>query len=112
AMEQLQKYHWPGNIRELENKIEQAIVMADGDTLYPRHFSSEIQKIHINGTINDRSSNKDVIQMEVGSSLREMEKELIVRTLNKVAGNKTKAAEILGIGTRTLYRKIEEYNIG
>ena len=58
AMEQLQKYHWPGNIRELENKIEQAIVMADGDTLYPRHFSSEIQKIHINGKVKWKTENK------------------------------------------------------
>lgn len=107
AMDQLLRYHWPGNIRELENKVEQAVVMADGDTLYPHHFSSEIQK-----TSNLMpNSNEDIIQLEVGSTLRDMEKELISRTLNKLSGNKTKAAEMLGIGTRTLYRKIEEYGI-
>ncbi len=102
AMDILLSYHWPGNIRELENKIEQAIIMAEGDTLLPSHFASEVQNAQL-------ADSKEVIELKVGSSLRDAEKELIQRTLAKVAGNKTKAAEILGIGTRTLYRKIEEY---
>ncbi len=104
AMDYLLRYPWPGNIRELENKIEQAVVMAEGDTLLPSHFSPEIQK-------NQIQASGDIIQVEVGTSLRDMEREMIQRTLVKVGGNKTKAAEILRIGTRTLYRKIEEYGL-
>ncbi|NUM33827.1 MAG: sigma-54-dependent Fis family transcriptional regulator [Candidatus Brocadiae bacterium] len=104
AMDYLLRYPWPGNIRELENKIEQAVVMAEGDTLLPCHFSPEIQK-------NQTQVSGDIIQVEIGTSLRDMEREMIQRTLVKVGGNKTKAAEILRIGTRTLYRKIEEYGL-
>ena len=77
--------------------------MADGDTLLPEHFSTGIQ--------NSKTNNGDVVKVEVGTSLKETEKLLIQRTLAKTGGNKTKTAEILGIGIRTLYRKIEEYNL-
>ncbi len=105
AMDLLVGYNWPGNIRELENKIEQAIILAEGDILLPQHFSPEIQKAKV------ADNSGDTIQLKVGTSLRDVEKEMILRTLSKVGGNKTKAAEILGIGTRTLYRKLEEYQI-
>lgn len=104
GLDLLMGYSWPGNIRELRSKLEQAMIMADSDTLLPQHFAEEIQKAKLTET-------GDVIQLKIGSSLRDAERELIQRTLAKVNGNKTKAAEILGIGTRTLYRKIEEYNL-
>lgn len=104
ALDLLMTYAWPGNIRELRSKLEQAMIMCDSDTLLPQHFSEEIHKAQL-------SESGDVIQLKIGSSLQDAEKELIQRTLAKVAGNKTKAAEILGIGTRTLYRKIDEYKL-
>ena len=104
AMDLLLKYHWPGNIRELENKIEQAVIMAEDDILLPGHFPAEIQKAQL-------GDESDILQIRIGTSVKDVEKELIRKTLAKVGGNKTKAAEVLGIGTRTLYRKIEEYGL-
>lgn len=103
ALNLLSSYDWPGNIRELERAVESAIVMCEGDTLEAEHFSKEIQNTKIKG---------DVVTIQVGSSsLKEVEKELIRCTLIKTGGNKTKTAKILGIGIRTLYRKIDEYDL-
>ncbi|WP_372369334.1 sigma-54-dependent transcriptional regulator [Candidatus Uabimicrobium sp. HlEnr_7] len=103
ALNLLSSYDWPGNIRELERAIESAIVMCEGNILEPEHFSKEIQNTKIKG---------DVVTIQVGSSsLKEVEKELIRCTFLKTGGNKTKTAKILGIGIRTLYRKIDEYDL-
>ena len=99
----LSSYDWPGNIRELEQTVHSAVVMCDGDVLLPKYFSREIQSTDIKG---------DVITFQVGSSsLKDVERELIRCTLIKTNGNKTKTAKILGIGIRTLYRKIDEYDL-
>lgn len=94
-------YRWPGNIRELERVIETATIMTEGETLLPNNLPPEIRNTEI----------KNVISLPIGTTLRDMEKEMIRHTLATVGGNKTKAAEVLGIGTRTLYRKIEEYGL-
>ena len=99
----LSSYEWPGNIRELEQAVHSAVVMCDGDILLPRYFSREIQSTDIKG---------DMITFQIGSSsLKDVERELIRCTLMKTNGNKTKTAKILGIGIRTLYRKIDEYDL-
>lgn len=103
ALSLLSSYDWPGNIRELQRAIESAIIMSDGTILESRCFSKEIQSTDIKG---------DVITVQVGtSSLKDVERQLIHCTLIKTDGNKTKTAKILGIGIRTLYRKIDEYDL-
>lgn len=96
------EYHWPGNVRELENYIERAVVTAKGKVLTPSDFPKEL----IFG-IADFSSET----IKVGCSIYEAEKRLILKTLEVEGGNRTKAAEILGISTRTLRNKLQEYGL-
>jgi DNA-binding NtrC family response regulator len=101
ARQALYAYPWPGNVRELRNSVESAVVMAGSglvniDDLPP----------------NVRSSSKErEVRVPVGSTLEEAEKMLIRETLAAQGGNKSRTAEILGIGRKTLYQKIEEYGI-
>jgi DNA-binding NtrC family response regulator len=95
-------YSWPGNVRELENYIERAVVTAKGSVLTPRDFPRELTFGRI------RKSSKEA---EVGSTIHQAERELILKTLEAQVGNRTKAAEILGISTRTLRNKLREYGL-
>jgi len=100
ALERLTQYSWPGNVRELENVVEQAVVLVRGATIEAEDLPEEIS--------GDRGP-QDVLRIAVGTTLADSERELILETLRKVGGNKTQAAKILGIGVRTLYRKLDEY---
>jgi DNA-binding NtrC family response regulator len=102
AYELLMNYHWPGNVRELENYVERAIVTAKNKTLTPQDFPKEL-------SLGEFSYSNATI--EVGKSLYDMEKSLILKTLEKTEGNRTKAAEILDVSTRTLRNKLEEYGL-
>jgi two-component system NtrC family response regulator len=100
AMEMLIKYPWPGNVRELINAIEYAMVMAKGSQLMPSDLPESIQ----GGTQAAQSSHE-------GLSLKETERELIVRTLRECHGNKHLAAKMLRIPRSTLYSKIQKHGI-
>jgi len=100
ALERLQGYAWPGNVRELENVVEQAVVLCRGEVVDIGDLPEEVT--------GDRGP-QDVLRIPVGNTLAEAERELILETLRKANGNKTQAAKMLGIGVRTLYRKLEEY---
>jgi DNA-binding NtrC family response regulator len=100
VMEIFKSYSWPGNVRELENLIERAVVISKNQELRPSDFPPEITS----GTIAAPTG-----AFEVGMSVNEAEKILILKTLKAQAGNRTKAAEILGISTRTLRNKLHEY---
>lgn len=100
ALDRLERYEWPGNVRELENVVEQAVVLCRGDTVEVGDLPEEIT--------GDRGP-QDVLRIPVGNTLADAERELILETLRKAGGNKTQAAKMLGIGVRTLYRKLEEY---
>jgi two-component system response regulator HydG len=100
ALERLRQYAWPGNVRELENVVEQAVVLSQGEVIDVGDLPEEVT--------GDRGP-RDVLRIPVGNTLAEAEKELILETLRKANGNKTQAAKMLGIGVRTLYRKLEEY---
>ncbi len=95
-------YHWPGNVRELENYIERAVVMAREKTLTLVEFPRELAL---------REGRTGSEPIDVGYSIHEAEKKLILKTLDAQAGNRTKAAEILGISTRTLRNKLQEYGL-
>jgi DNA-binding NtrC family response regulator len=95
----LKKYRWPGNIRELGNIVERSCLMCQGDTMLPSHLFFD-EELHRNEKESPRMS----------GTIYEMEKELIMQTLEEVKGNKTKAADSLGISIRTLRNKLNEYN--
>ena len=99
ALDVLASHDWKGNIRELENIVERAILIAEGDTLLPGHLM-----------IDSRRDNQNTpSSISAGMSVREMETALILKTLDEVNWNRTKAAKLLNIGVRTLRNKLSEY---
>jgi DNA-binding NtrC family response regulator len=94
-------YSWPGNIRELRNCIESAVVMAKGTIL----TTDDLPPSVVSGSEND------YVKLNIGSSMEDAEREMIKATLRHENGNKSKTAEILGIGRKTLHRKIQEYKL-
>ncbi|GIX06750.1 MAG: acetoacetate metabolism regulatory protein AtoC [Candidatus Poribacteria bacterium] len=103
ALEALQRYHWPGNVRELRNLISYLVLNIEGETIRREDLPEEIQR-------EDNFENQGV-RFPVGMSMDEIEREAILRTLEATGWNKTRAAQLLGIGLRTLYRKLERYGI-
>jgi two-component system response regulator HydG len=106
ALAILMSYDWPGNIRQLKNCIRTMVVMCQGDKLDIDDIPPEIQQVRqlVPGQ-------KATAANLAGVSLDELEKQAIVDTLAKTKNNREKAAKILGIGERTLYRKIKEYDL-
>lgn len=98
----LMKYHWPGNVRELENLIERAVVIGKNNTLLVDDFPADLAL----GPISD-----NMPSLSVPMKLEEGSKYLILKTLEKFNGNKTRAADALGITTRTIRNKLAEYRI-
>ena len=101
AMAQLANNDWKGNIRELENTIERAVLIGNGSKLMPEHF--------ILDSIDSEKHSQTAVPMKAGMTVREMERQLISRTLDEVSDNRTRAAELLGISIRTLRNKLREY---
>ena len=101
----LMNYEWPGNIRQLRNCIRTMVVMCDADMLDLQDIPPEILQRR------QLAAGTGAPAGLAGVSLNELEKQAIVDTLAKTKGNREKAAKILGIGERTLYRKIKEYNL-
>lgn len=112
AMQLLKRYPWPGNIRELENTLERAIAMSSSGTLFPEDFPGEILS-YSKDEMKDASEPLAHTETShsTAQSLDELEREHILRTLESVDYNKTKAAEILAIDRGTLYRRAQRYNI-
>jgi DNA-binding NtrC family response regulator len=102
ALKLFMTYHWPGNVRELENMIERAVVTAKSELLIEDDFPAELAI----GRIGD-----DVPGLKVPMKLEEGSKFLILKTLEKFNGNKTKAANALGITPRTIRNKLAEYKV-
>ncbi|MDJ0974812.1 MAG: sigma-54 dependent transcriptional regulator [Planctomycetota bacterium] len=105
AIELLKGYDWPGNVRELENVIEAAVVLAEGQTITVEVIPDEVGGTH---RVDDLPEG-DVIRIPAGTSLPDAERRIILDTMERTGGNKTAAARILGIGLRTLYRKLDQY---
>ena len=104
AMDFLIRYPWPGNVRELENVIERAVIMNREDIVALEHFPDTLK-----GHINNRQAKEPVLT--TGRSLKEVEREMILKTLDDMGGNRTRTAEILGISRRTLQLKLKDYGI-
>jgi len=102
AIDMLTSYHWPGNIRELENCIERAVLLCDGDVIRSEHLPPSLQKINQSESVARRSLTEIIANTE---------KELIVDALKKSGGRQRKAAKELGITERMLGYKIRKYGI-
>ena len=106
ALHVLHEYRWPGNIRELKNVLERALIFADGDTIELEHLPEELfQEVAQEGNAAQASTNGATVPLD------EMEKRYILDLLEKNAGNKLLTARQLGIATTTLYRKLRMYGI-
>ncbi|NQU38974.1 MAG: sigma-54-dependent Fis family transcriptional regulator, partial [Lentisphaerae bacterium] len=106
----LASYSWPGNVRELRNTIEKMVVLTRADRLTARDIPANIREAV-------RAAGPSVVlpsgdTMHGGDSLAATEQRMIMATLRKVNGNRTKAAEELGISRRTLHRKLKQYETG
>jgi DNA-binding NtrC family response regulator len=103
AMEALLRYDWPGNVRELENALERAVAVADGPEILPEHLPQRVLEAPTPRLVDDRALPNP--PMEV------IERAYIEWVLKAEAGNKSRAAEVLGIDPSTLYRKLARYGI-
>ncbi len=100
TLDALLQYDWPGNIRELENYTERAVVVAQSEILTPGDYPQRL--------VSGPQGNNDG-GIHVGMTVHEMERRLIMKTLESCKGNRTEAAGLLGISTRTLRNKLHEY---
>jgi DNA-binding NtrC family response regulator len=103
----IRAYPWPGNIRELKNVIQRAVLLAKGAELTPDLLPERIRDM--DGSRASKRREYDPIQL--GMSLEEVEKEYIRMALSSVSGNKVKAASLLKISRRTLYNKLKRFHL-
>jgi DNA-binding NtrC family response regulator len=130
-MTRLETYKWPGNVRELRNTIERAVIMSGtgmlGTEHLPPHFgepgfappptrvggmvaAAAASEVERPGELRRYLDEANSVRVEVGTTVDEAERQLILKTLNATHNNKTKAAEILGISSKTLQNKLKEYS--
>ena len=108
TMSVLMQFDWPGNVRQLINVVQNAVIMCDGEKIEPRHLPPEVLSEIGDGGI---ASSGAATGAGAGMSLDQLEKHAIRNALQVTAGNREKAAKMLGIGERTLYRKLNEYGL-
>jgi len=104
-------YAWPGNVRELENVMERAVLICAGATIEPDHLGLGNVDLHFIQPAREEPPVAPPRGHVENMTLREVEKALIIDTLQKVQGNRTKASQILGISVRTMRNKLHEYNL-
>ncbi len=102
AMERLRDHSWPGNVRELKNVVHRAFIMAD-EEITPRCLPRQL---------GDSAGGIRSLHFQVGASISHVEHRLILATLDAYAGNKRKAADVLGVSLKTLYNRLNTYRVG
>jgi DNA-binding NtrC family response regulator len=103
ALEVLRAHHFPGNVRELRNVIERAVIICSGDTVERHHIAPYPLDQRA------RARSEDTLTLPIGTPLEEVERRMILRTLQKTDNNKTRAAELLQISLKTLHNKLRLY---
>lgn len=123
AKKVLRTYNWPGNVRELRNCVERMVVMARGNNLTVGDIPADIrgaaadsssgkQQNHPEQAITDTEQDKEAEEEAVHLDVNTNERNLIIKALQQTNGNKTEAAQYLGVSRRTLHRKLKSYEIG
>jgi DNA-binding NtrC family response regulator len=121
VMQALEHHQWPGNVRELRNVLERAVILAGEGSIELQHLPAFLQGTAATAATVESSthaaqapSTSDVggIRFQIGTTVEEAEKGLILHTLEHTRNNKTRAAEILGISLKTLHNKLKEYGAG
>ena len=113
ALQLLENYPWPGNIRELRHTLERMVVLAKGETLTVDDVPENIR----NGIAAPKRENSTLAGNEsaavttASGTLNDNERKLIEDALRRCGGNRTKAAQMLGISRRTLHRRLQEYSL-
>jgi DNA-binding NtrC family response regulator len=101
-------HNWPGNVRELRNTLERAVIVCQGPLVETKHLPPGFGQPAFRVSADDGGG----VRLEVGTTVGEAERRLILRTLESTHNNKTRAAEILGISLKTLHNKLKEYGAG
>jgi len=103
ALDVLHSHSWPGNVRELRNAIERAVIICSGEQIERHHLAPyPVEQRR-------RVRNEDTVTLPVGTPIEEVERQMILRTLQRTGNNKTRAAELLGISLKTLHNKLRHY---
>jgi len=120
VMESLERHNWPGNVRELRNVLERAVILAGEGTIEMKHLPAHLQNRAAFSpgapaatpaavVAPPPQDDLEAVKFQIGTTVEEAEKGLILRTLEHTRNNKTRAAEILGISLKTLHNKLKEY---
>src|SRR5438309_3662082 len=103
ALDALRFHSWPGNVRELRNVIERAVIISSGEQIERHHFApypfDQRERVRV----------EDTISFPVGTPIEVLERQMILRTLERTGNNKTKAAELLQISLKTMHNKLNAY---
>ncbi len=105
ARQAIRAYHWPGNVRELENAVRRIVALADGPIIHVADLPEAMRGARA-------APDLDIVEIPVGATLETAERMMIETALERAAGNKKEAAQQLGIGLATLYRKLASYQGG
>jgi two-component system, NtrC family, response regulator AtoC len=108
ALQALMNYSWPGNVRELRSEIERAVVLCQQDKIELRDLSPTLRS---GGTISSEAEFRGPLLAQDGLTVQEAEKQLIIRALKESKGNRTLAAQKIGMSRRTLHRKLHAYHL-
>ena len=108
VMETFRRYRWPGNVRQLRNTLERAVILAGEGTIGMNHLPANFNSSAVTVT-SGSDDDPAAVRLRVGTSIGDAEKLLIQCTLQHTKNNKTRAAEILGISLKTLHNKLKEY---
>lgn len=105
VMHAFQGHAWPGNVREVRNTLERAVIVCDGSVVEPKHLPPGFGQVTPRAPVQEANA----VRLGVGTTVDEAERLLILKTLEATNNNKTRAAEILGISLKTLHNKLKEY---
>jgi DNA-binding NtrC family response regulator len=118
VLSSLRRHTWPGNVRELRNVLERAVILAGEGTIEVKHLPAFLQNRTAGAAAGEEAAvataapqddDLESVRFQIGTTVEEAEKGLILRTLVHTGNNKTRAAEILGISLKTLHNKLKEY---
>jgi DNA-binding NtrC family response regulator len=103
----LQRQAWPGNVREFANFMQRVLALTDTSEIGPEHLSAEMSRS------NSAKAPRLIVpaSLQAGTSIRELQRHLLETTLDVTGGNRTRAAEMLGVSLRTIRNKIREYGL-